>query len=272
MHELPGLATRRSGSSPQESLSRLNVCRQTASDPGSLRAIFSSYLDNQLAPSNVIICEQGSRIVPSRHLWHNRCVRFISPQPGHVQRPLTSSRALPAICRCLFRECDVFFLGTARNTESQISSRVGRLRLMPAMATERGASRRGATNREQSVDDREDATTVGNANRGIKEAVTAAMARARGGVRCRGVQSVALDFGQSRLSGTDGSPGPDWQVVLRAVAEEADGVSQRAKSRTAPIHSSFDSAARRPIVGPQRTDSGLGQWLTPERVARILTV
>lgn len=178
---------------------------QTIFAPGSLRAIFSSCLDSQLAPSHPNIGEQGSRVVPSRHLWHSRCVRLISPQPGQVHRPLMSSRALPAICRCLFRECDVFFLGTARNTESHISSRVGRLRLRPGMAMERGASSRGLKIREQNNDHRGEAIFVEKARRGIREAVTAAMAMARGGVWCRRVQSVALGSGKSQTR----SPRPD---------------------------------------------------------------
>lgn len=52
---------------------------------------------------------------------HSICALFVRPQPEHVLSAVTSLSALPAICLCLFFMCDVFFFGTARNTDSQMS-------------------------------------------------------------------------------------------------------------------------------------------------------
>ncbi|OAA57450.1 hypothetical protein SPI_07109 [Niveomyces insectorum RCEF 264] len=49
------------------------------------------------------------------------CIRFTRPQAGHLHNELTSFSALPAICRCRFFMCEVFFLGTARRIDSQMS-------------------------------------------------------------------------------------------------------------------------------------------------------
>jgi hypothetical protein len=68
------------------------------------------------------------------------CILLVPPQTGHLHRLLTSLSALPAICRCLFLECDVFFLGTAFKMPSQMPSRIpgrdGRLREIAGMASE----------------------------------------------------------------------------------------------------------------------------------------
>jgi hypothetical protein len=49
------------------------------------------------------------------------CALFSRPQAEHLFSAVTSFKALPAICRCRFFMCDVFFFGTARRTDSHIS-------------------------------------------------------------------------------------------------------------------------------------------------------
>lgn len=117
------------------SLSLKWVCR-----PGSLLAIFSSSLWRPLVLLSLgyFTLSQKHIYVPSRQFWHSRCVLFGAPQPEHLQRLLTSLRALPAICLCRFRECETLFFGTALRTDSQMSSsNVGSFRLTPGIASER---------------------------------------------------------------------------------------------------------------------------------------
>lgn len=45
------------------------------------------------------------------------------PHAEHLFKFVTSFKAFPANCRCRFLLCEVFFFGTARRTESQISER-----------------------------------------------------------------------------------------------------------------------------------------------------
>lgn len=135
--------------------------------------ISSSFLQSMLAPINHNI-ECAPRI-PSRQFWHSRCVRLVSPQPGHLHRWLTSLRAFPAICLCLFRECDTLFLGTARSTDSQISSIVGRLRLKPGMAMESVGSSGCVNCRVYRVAHREMGRAATEESRGKREAVMAAI-------------------------------------------------------------------------------------------------
>lgn len=117
----------------------------------------------------------GLATVPSRQDWHNRCVRLVSPHPGHLHKWLTSLRALPAICLCRFRECDTLFLGTARSTESQISSSsVGRLRLTPGIAIEADGNSGRVTCRVETRAQRR-MENDGKESRGKREAVTAAI-------------------------------------------------------------------------------------------------
>ena len=49
------------------------------------------------------------------------CAFFGFPHAGHRTRLLTSFKALPANCLCLFFICEVFFFGTARSMPSHIS-------------------------------------------------------------------------------------------------------------------------------------------------------
>lgn len=52
---------------------------------------------------------------------HSTCALLALPQPEHLFNAVTSFKALPAICLWRFFMCDVFFFGTARRTDSQIS-------------------------------------------------------------------------------------------------------------------------------------------------------
>ena len=61
--------------------------------------------------------------IPLTHSGHRTCDFFGSPQPGHLVKLFTSFNALPAICRCRFFMWEVFFLGTARRTDSQRPAR-----------------------------------------------------------------------------------------------------------------------------------------------------
>lgn len=73
--------------------------------------------------------EEGSSL-PLTQYGHKRCARFGSPQPEHLLMLVTSLSPFPAICLCLFFMWEVFFFGTARSIESQISDRIsGTLRL-----------------------------------------------------------------------------------------------------------------------------------------------
>lgn len=66
---------------------------------------------------------------------HKVCIFFTPPQAGHLFNDVTSFRAFPAICRCLFFMCDVFFLGTARSIPSHMSpSRDGIFEMAAGMA------------------------------------------------------------------------------------------------------------------------------------------
>ena len=58
-----------------------------------------------------------------RQLGQRWCIFLVSPHAGHLHSSVTSFRALPAICLCLFFECDVFFFGTALSIPSQMPSR-----------------------------------------------------------------------------------------------------------------------------------------------------
>lgn len=122
--------------------------------------------------------------LPSRHLWHSRCVLFVSPQPGHLHKLFTSWRALPFICLCLLRECDTLFFGTARNTDSQMSpSNVGIFKLTPGTAIESVGNSRGVKYRVWNVAQREAEEIVVEENRGSNEAVAAAILGVIGTVR-----------------------------------------------------------------------------------------
>lgn len=123
-------------------------------------------------------------VIPSRQCWHSLCVRFFAPQPEHSQRLVTSFRAFPAICLCLFLECDTLFFGTARRTDSQMSSNVGRLRLTPGRVAERKGSHCGVKACRYSVAHREDVKRVGVGSRGSSELVMAAIATDAGKHGC----------------------------------------------------------------------------------------
>lgn len=74
------------------------------------------------------------------HVSQRWCILLVPPHTGHLHRLLTSLSAFPAICLCLFLECDVFFLGTAFKMPSQIPSSMsgmdGRFREMAGTASE----------------------------------------------------------------------------------------------------------------------------------------
>lgn len=53
------------------------------------------------------------------------CNNFHSPQASQRVRFVLSSNPLPTSCRFRFRECVVFFFGTARRMESQIPVMIG---------------------------------------------------------------------------------------------------------------------------------------------------
>lgn len=68
---------------------------------------------------------------------HKKCILLTRPQAGHLQSPVTSSRALPAFCLLLFLLYDVFFFGTAFSIPSHSpSNNLGRLRLMAGSAAD----------------------------------------------------------------------------------------------------------------------------------------
>lgn len=56
--------------------------------------------------------------LPLTQYGHSTWANFTWPQAEHLLRAVTSFNAFPAICRCLFFICDVFFFGTARRTDS----------------------------------------------------------------------------------------------------------------------------------------------------------
>lgn len=55
---------------------------------------------------------------------HRVCIFLVLPQAGHLFRFVTSFKALPAICLCLFFICEVFFLGTAFSMPSHMSPNI----------------------------------------------------------------------------------------------------------------------------------------------------
>lgn len=83
------------------------------------------------------------------HMW---CIRLVRPHAGHLHSELTSLSALPAICRERFFECDVFFFGTARRIDSQMSpssdGRDGSEREMAGRAERTGVAASRFANRE----------------------------------------------------------------------------------------------------------------------------
>ena len=95
----------------------LMPCRGSSTIPWCL-------LTSQLFCDNQIYMPPAwAQILPLTQLGHRRWARLIWPQPGHLLRLFTSLRAFPAICRWRFFMWEVFFLGTARRTESQRSER-----------------------------------------------------------------------------------------------------------------------------------------------------
>ena len=62
--------------------------------------------------------------LPLTQNGHNRCALFTFPQAEHLLRAVTSLSAFPAMNRWRFFLCDVFFFGTARNTDSHSPSRI----------------------------------------------------------------------------------------------------------------------------------------------------
>lgn len=65
---------------------------------------------------------QAACALLDKHLGHRWCIFLVSPHAGHLHSSVTSFKALPAICLCLFLECDVFFFGTALSIPSQMPS------------------------------------------------------------------------------------------------------------------------------------------------------
>lgn len=63
-------------------------------------------------------------LVPFTQYGHRRCALFTWPHAEHLLSAVTSFNPFPAICRILFFECDVFFLGTAFSIPSHIPSSI----------------------------------------------------------------------------------------------------------------------------------------------------
>lgn len=58
------------------------------------------------------------------------CALLTLPHPEHLFKAVTSFKALPAYCLCRFFMWEVFFFGTARSIDSQISLKMdGMLRI-----------------------------------------------------------------------------------------------------------------------------------------------
>ena len=95
-----------------------------------IRTSYSSYLSvdhifltSGYRVSNVLSQLLGMNIcLLLTHVGHSKCVRFGSPHTGQRLIFMASFSAFPAICLCRFLLWDVFFLGTARRTESQRSA------------------------------------------------------------------------------------------------------------------------------------------------------
>lgn len=66
---------------------------------------------------------QKEHILPIQ-CGHRVCIFFVCPHAGHLFNAVTSLRAFPASNLCRFFMCEVFFLGTARRTPSQISPNI----------------------------------------------------------------------------------------------------------------------------------------------------
>lgn len=68
--------------------------------------------------------EQDANILYTQ-CGHSRCERFTRPHAEHLFRFVRSSIPLPAMNRCLFFRCDVFFFGTAFSIPSHMSDSDG---------------------------------------------------------------------------------------------------------------------------------------------------
>ena len=66
-----------------------------------------------------------SKNVPVTQYGHSKFALFTFPQAEHLFKLVTSFRAFPAMNRWRFFRWEVFFLGTARRTASQISASIG---------------------------------------------------------------------------------------------------------------------------------------------------
>ena len=67
------------------------------------------------------------RYVPSTQYGHSKCALLTFPHAEHLFNAVTSFKAFPAYCLCLFFICEVFFFGTALSIDSQIpSTKLGR--------------------------------------------------------------------------------------------------------------------------------------------------
>lgn len=116
--------------------------------------------------------------VLSMQCGQRRCIRFVCPHPGHLHSELTSSRAFPAICLCLFLEWETFFLGTARSTDSHMSpSSDGRLICRPGMPIESEGRSGCESSWAYRVAHREDAMVTGAETRGRMDETLAEASR-----------------------------------------------------------------------------------------------
>lgn len=80
---------------------------------------FISAICVSIGPHHNIRNWRDSLPMQCSHRW---CIFLTPPHTGHLHNDVTSLSAFPAICLCLFFECDVFFFGTALRIPSQIPS------------------------------------------------------------------------------------------------------------------------------------------------------
>jgi hypothetical protein len=65
-------------------------------------------------------------LIAYKQYGHNKCALFTLPHPEHLFSDVMSFNPLPAKNRWRFFRYDVFFFGTARSTDSQMSDIEGR--------------------------------------------------------------------------------------------------------------------------------------------------
>ena len=116
------LGTWRMNSGSQKQSYLFSICRQSFCGAFCILSFFPPVCpDIYDALARQPEAQRVKSSIPATQYGHNRCFFFGLKHAGHSTTCVTSFSAFPANCRCRFFMCEVFFLGTARSTPSQMS-------------------------------------------------------------------------------------------------------------------------------------------------------